>query len=77
MPAVNKNQCRIAKDSDWAVYILAHMGEQVLKNVSKAEEEKPYNQKDFRKLLGLEIGKLGCILIKFVVNENLCNPINM
>jgi hypothetical protein len=72
---VTANTCRRAELADYIVYFGADFGEKILQNASKAEEEKLYHQRNFGALVLLELGKLACNLIKFSVNQDLCNPI--
>ena len=67
--------CRQSEGIDYVVYYGADFGEKFLESVSKAEAEKPYNQRDHVALFLLALGKLGFGLIKIGVNQDLCEPI--
>jgi len=69
-------KCHTAETIDYLIYVGARFGETILQNMSNAEEEKPANQRNPGTLLLLELGMLGCSLIKFEVNRDLCNPID-
>ena len=77
MELVNSNSCRKTEVSDWIIYLSAHLGGKVLQNMSEAEEQKPYDQREPQKLFWLEVGKLVCIGAKLIVNSNLCTPITI
>ena len=55
---VKAETCHRAELTDYISYYVADFGEKTLQDASKAEEEKPYNQRNLGALLLLELGKL-------------------
>lgn len=68
-------KCRKADPLDYLIYISAHIGDKLLENALKTEEEKPYNQRNNVAIILGELGRFGFSFVKYEVNKDLCNPI--
>ena len=70
------NTCRRAELIDYVLYSGADFGTKILQNMAQAEQERSYNERNLGRQVLLELGILCCNLIKFGVNQDLCNPID-
>ena len=68
-------KCRKAELGDYLIYIGFNIGEKVLDNTLKTEEEKPLKQWNWGAVVLGEFLKFGCSLAKDEINKDLCNPI--
>ena len=67
--------CNKAEPVDYFGYYSAEFGKQIFQSISESETEKPISQRNYGVMLFSNLLELGCDLVKYGMNQNICKSI--